>query len=146
MTRTRLDSRSAVALRAPAPRELNRDQALSNQHINQREVGPLRAVALGPLQAVVLSLVDDRVRRRLGMQPVVLTDEALARVEALSDEPATTALAALSVDQAAAVRGRIVDEREYEDLARDMRCSESVVRQRVSRGLRAMKSSLEDSR
>ena len=60
MTRTRLDSRSAVALRAPAPRELNRDQALSNQHINQREVGPLRAVALGPLQAVVL---NDRVPR-----------------------------------------------------------------------------------
>jgi hypothetical protein len=56
-------SRSAAALRATPPRDPAADhQALSDQYINQHEVGPLQAVALGPTEAVVLTgeLVGDR--------------------------------------------------------------------------------------
>ena len=42
-----------------------------------------------------------------------------------------------------AVRGRVLDERSYIDMAAELRCSESVVRQRVSRGIRSMRSKLE---
>ena len=88
--------------------------------------------------------VDDDARRRLGMEPLVLSDEALERVLELSDQPALRALDALAADQRAAVSGRILGEREYRDLARELQCSESVVRQRVSRGLRSIRSRLRD--
>jgi len=43
------------AQRLRQPRDPDHDlQALSEQHINQREVGPLQAVALGPSEAVAL--------------------------------------------------------------------------------------------
>lgn len=38
----------------------------------------------------------------------------------------------------------IVDERTYPEIAAELRCSESVVRQRVSRGVRTMRRMLED--
>ncbi|MBX5470690.1 MAG: sigma-70 region 4 domain-containing protein [Thermoleophilaceae bacterium] len=50
----------------------------------------------------------------------------------------------LPPDQRDAVTARIVDERDYAGIARDLRCSESVVRQRVSRGLRALKVRLQE--
>jgi RNA polymerase sigma-70 factor (ECF subfamily) len=90
--------------------------------------------------------VEDQVRRRLALQPLVLDDEAIARVEALSDEPALEAQAPLPADQAVAVRGRVLDESDYADLAQQLDCSESVVRQRVSRGLRALRAELEHDR
>ncbi|HWK25520.1 MAG TPA: RNA polymerase sigma factor [Solirubrobacter sp.] len=86
--------------------------------------------------------VEDDVRRRLGMQPLALDDEALARIDELSDARALRALSALPADQAQAVRGRVIDEHDYEELARRLECSESVVRQRVSRGLRALRTEL----
>ena len=33
------------------------------------------------------------------------------------------------------MKARIVDEREYGEIAKDLRCSEAMVRKRVSRGL-----------
>ena len=54
------------------------------------------------------------------------------------------ALTYLPADQAEAVRARIVDEREYEDIARELRTSEAVVRKRVSRGLGALRRQVED--
>ena len=56
------------------------------------------------------------------------------------------ALAYLPADQAEAVRARIVDEREYDDIARELRTSEAVVRKRVSRGLGALRRRVEDRR
>jgi len=88
--------------------------------------------------------VEDRARRRLGMAPLVLTDEALERIEALAGtDVATTALAGLPADQREAVRARILDERDYADIARTTRTSEAVVRKRVSRGLAGLRSRLE---
>jgi RNA polymerase sigma-70 factor (ECF subfamily) len=90
--------------------------------------------------------VEDDVRRRLAMQPLVLDDEAIASIETLDDEPALAALAALPEDQADAIRRRVIDEVGYEELAQRLDCSPSVVRQRVSRGLRAMRAELGDDR
>ena len=88
--------------------------------------------------------VEDRARRRLGMAPLTLTDEAVERIEALAaDEVAIAALDALPADQREAVRARILDERDYADIALAAHTSESVVRKRVSRGLAGLRSRLE---
>jgi RNA polymerase sigma factor (sigma-70 family) len=90
--------------------------------------------------------VEDSTRRRLGMEPLRLDDEALARIDELDGEPAVAALEDLPADQREAVVGRVLDERSYSELAGRLECSESVVRQRVSRGLRALRSRLEADR
>ena len=88
--------------------------------------------------------VERRARRRLRMPALELTDEVLDRIEALD----TTALAlvdGLAPAQAEAVRARIVEERDYSDIAKDLRCSEAVVRKRVSRGLASLRDQMEKS-
>ncbi|PTL55364.1 RNA polymerase sigma factor [Paraconexibacter algicola] len=90
--------------------------------------------------------VDDETRRRLQMEPLVLDDGALARIDELSETAAIEALGELPEDQRRAVTGRVLQELSYDDLAEELRCSESVVRQRVSRGLRALRQRLETDR
>jgi RNA polymerase sigma factor (sigma-70 family) len=87
--------------------------------------------------------VEDETRRRLGMEPVVVDDDAIGRIEALSDDRALPVLAALPAEQRGAVTGRVIEERDYEELANELACSASVVRQRVSRGLRTLRARLE---
>jgi RNA polymerase sigma-70 factor (ECF subfamily) len=87
--------------------------------------------------------VEAQARRRLGMEPMMLSDEDLERIDELGARAPLDSLAlldALPAQQRAAVRGRVIDGRDYEDLAREFDCSELVVRQRVSRGLRALRS------
>jgi RNA polymerase sigma-70 factor (ECF subfamily) len=88
--------------------------------------------------------VDARARRRLGMAPLVLSDEAIERISTL-DHTALELVDELPGDQRAAVRARVIDERDYPDIAKDLRCSEAVVRKRVSRGLAALRRDLEES-
>lgn len=86
--------------------------------------------------------VQDRARRRLQLDPLALTDEAIERIEQLGTEGVGSALHLLDrlpVDQRAAISGRVLQERAYADLARELECSESVVRRRVSRGLQALR-------
>jgi RNA polymerase sigma-70 factor (ECF subfamily) len=93
--------------------------------------------------------VEDRARRRLRLEPLALTDELLERIEELGGGAGPTALQLLEQlpgDQRDAVRGRVVEERDYAELAAALSCSESVVRQRVSRGLRALRMRLEKTR
>ncbi len=93
--------------------------------------------------------VEDRARRRLGMEPLALSDEMIERIESIDLERgggALTLLAELPEDQRAAVQGRVVEERDYAELASTLACSESVVRQRVSRGLRTLRARLERAR
>jgi RNA polymerase sigma-70 factor (ECF subfamily) len=84
--------------------------------------------------------VEDRARRRLGMEPIVLDDSVLDRIEQLGgDTRVETLLAQLTPDQSDAVRARVLGEEDYAVIAARLRCSESVVRQRVSRGLATLR-------
>lgn len=87
--------------------------------------------------------VEATARRRAGMEAIELTDDDLERIDQLdSDETSLRLLEALPEDQRSAVVGRVLEERDYSELAAELECSELVVRQRVSRGLRAMRSKL----
>ena len=89
--------------------------------------------------------VDDRARRRLAMRPVVLDDRDLERVEEISAE--TDLMRELAVrlepDQLQALQARVLDEREYAEIAAQLKCSESVVRKRVSRALGVLRRAME---
>jgi DNA-directed RNA polymerase specialized sigma24 family protein len=79
------------------------------------------------------------------LEPIVLDDEALARVDELAaGADLEAALAALPAAEREAIEGRVVGERGYAELADELRCSEAVVRQRVSRGLRRLRSAMEE--
>lgn len=89
--------------------------------------------------------VEDRARRRLGWEPLPLDDELLEAVAAAgADARVHALLSRLPGDQAAAVRARVIDEEEYADIADRLRCSQSVVRQRVSRGLGTLRTLVEE--
>ena len=86
--------------------------------------------------------VERRARHRLGMARIELTDEMLERVEAVADAELAdvdVALAALPEDQRAAVRARIVEDHDYQEIAAAQAISEPAARQRVSRGLAALR-------
>ena len=76
------------------------------------------------------------------MARIELTDEMLERVEAVADAELAhvdVALAALPDDQRAAVHARIVEDHDYEEIAAAQSISEPAARQRVSRGLAALR-------
>jgi RNA polymerase sigma-70 factor (ECF subfamily) len=88
--------------------------------------------------------IEDRGRQRLAMQPIELTDAGLAEVEAeASGDPLELLLEGLPADQRDAVRERVLEERDYQEIAARLRCSEQVVRKRVSRGLTALRARME---
>ncbi|HEX4344864.1 MAG TPA: sigma-70 family RNA polymerase sigma factor [Solirubrobacteraceae bacterium] len=89
-------------------------------------------------------LVDERARREAGLQPLVLDDDDLQRIDSLTEEGRVLELLErLPADQREAVRAHIVDDRDYSEIANDTRTSQMVVRQRVSRGLRRLRKMLE---
>jgi RNA polymerase sigma-70 factor (ECF subfamily) len=49
----------------------------------------------------------------------------------------------LPAEQRDAVRERVLEERDYPEIAARLRCSEQVVRKRVSRGLTALRARME---
>jgi RNA polymerase sigma-70 factor (ECF subfamily) len=92
--------------------------------------------------------VEERARRRLQTEPLVLTDDDLERVESLADseqsaEVIEELLAQLPPDQHEAVRAHLLEDRSYDEIASDLQCSQAVVRQRVSRGLKALRTRLD---
>ena len=89
--------------------------------------------------------VEDEARRRLGMPPVIVDDETIERIEQIASMNGTvlTLLGELPEPVRAAVSGRVLDEREYSELAQSLACSQSVVRQRVHRGLARLRDRLE---
>jgi RNA polymerase sigma-70 factor (ECF subfamily) len=117
------------------------------------ELGSARAWLLGIARHELADAwrrgrVEDTARRALELEALVLSDAALEQIERLGDGagPALALLAELPPDQRVAVEGRVLEDRDYEELAASLRCSESVVRQRVSRGLRNLRSRLEQTR
>ena len=95
-------------------------------------------------------VVADRARRRLGMEPIEVGEDDLERVEQLADLAASGAPALMSLvdglpqTQRDAVIAHVLEERDYGEIARELRCSQAVVRQRVSRGLATLRAQIEE--
>jgi RNA polymerase sigma factor (sigma-70 family) len=93
--------------------------------------------------------VEDAARRRLALEPLTIDDADLAHVEELAatvdQRQLDAAVDALPAAQRAAVVARVVQERPYAEIAAEMSCSELLVRQRVSRGLRTLRSQIKET-
>jgi RNA polymerase sigma factor (sigma-70 family) len=90
--------------------------------------------------------VDARARERLGASSLTVEDDDLAVVLEIADGQdgvAADLLARLPEDERSAVRARVIEEREYREIAQSLGCSEMVVRKRVSRGLARLRAALE---
>jgi RNA polymerase sigma factor (sigma-70 family) len=85
--------------------------------------------------------VADAARRRLALEPLTLEDHDLVAVEdAAADAELLGRLREeLPPDQFRALRAHLFEERDYPDIARELGCSQAVVRKRVSRALKALR-------
>jgi RNA polymerase sigma factor (sigma-70 family) len=93
--------------------------------------------------------VEASARRRIGIRDAVsFENEELERVEALaaSDGWLLGLLGGLPHEQAAAVRARVLEERDYGEIAATLQTSELVIRKRVSRGLATLRQEIEEKR
>jgi len=93
-------------------------------------------------EALRSSRVQDEARRALSMQPIQLDDEAVEILETIASAPAIELLATLTAEQREAIEAHHLEEHGYAEIAADLRCSESVIRKRVSRGLAALHAQL----
>jgi RNA polymerase sigma factor (sigma-70 family) len=92
--------------------------------------------------------VDERARRRLGVERISPDEESIERIEALTDlEPVRAAvrdaIGSLSPNLAAAVALRVGDDLPYAEVARRLGCSEAAARTRVARALSQLADRLE---
>lgn len=92
--------------------------------------------------------VERSARERLALEPLVLDEDSIARIEALVDSTDVEAslAALLPREQFEALRARVLGEEGYPEIARELRCSEAVVRKRVSRALRTLRAAMEAPR
>lgn len=91
--------------------------------------------------------VEARARRRLGFQAVALDDADLDRIEEVAAAGRGRLMALvekLPEDERLAVSSRVLDERPYREIATELRCSELVIRKRVSRGLARVREQLKE--
>ena len=93
-------------------------------------------------EALRSSRIQDEARRALAMQPIQLDDEAIEILETTASAPAVELLETLAPEQREAIKAHHVEERGYAEIAAELRCSESVIRKRVSRGLAALQAQL----
>lgn len=102
------------------------------------------------VDSVRRGVVEDKARKALVMEPISLDDDDLERVEELAslvdDRSVDEMLAGLPLDQREAVRSRVVDERSYREISEELQCSPAVVRQRVARGLKALRDEMKVTR
>jgi RNA polymerase sigma-70 factor (ECF subfamily) len=83
---------------------------------------------------------EDRARRRLGIERPALTEHDLSEFSRLADEVTVVELLDdLPADQRSAVRARLLDDRDYGEIATTEGVSEAAIRQRVSRGLAGLR-------
>ena len=91
--------------------------------------------------------VQNKMRRRLEMPVLALSDELVDRLDQLADiargREALDLLEHLPDAQRQAIRAHIMDEKDYTEIASSLQCSSSVVRQRVSRGLATLRTQLD---
>ena len=159
--RRRVDAVLAFFLRRTGDRELAADltaETFAAALASLPRYRPQRSTALAWLFTIahhkmVDSLrrgqVEDRARRRLGLEPLTFSDEEIELVEqraaSAAGDSALLTLERLSAEQRAAVRGRVLEEAEYEELAGRLKCSEAVVRKRVSRGLAEIRTRMKEA-
>jgi RNA polymerase sigma factor (sigma-70 family) len=93
-------------------------------------------------EAVRRSRVQDDARRALAMQPIQLDDEAIETLETTARTAAVELLETLAPEQRDAINAHHLEDRGYAEIAAELRCSESVIRKRVSRGLAALQTQL----
>jgi|ERR1700722_8002841 len=91
--------------------------------------------------------VDSAARRRLELEPLTIGDSDIDRVLQVAAE--TDLLVHLSqelpADQFDALRARVLDERDYEEIAQQLECSAAVVRKRVSRAISTLRQARQES-
>jgi RNA polymerase sigma-70 factor, ECF subfamily len=116
---------------------------------------PVKGPAVAWLLGIARHLMIDSARRgqveatsrhRLGMAAVELDDKALELVADRVKLDLRSALGSIAAEQREAVIRRVVLEQSYVTIATDLRCSEQVVRKRVSRGLAALRGMMEGER
>jgi RNA polymerase sigma factor (sigma-70 family) len=98
--------------------------------------------------AIRTQRIDDRARRKLGVERIELDDRELRRIEELTDLAPVrarleAALAELPPDSAQAVRLRVNEELPYSEVARRLGCSEGAARVRVARALTRLANAME---
>jgi RNA polymerase sigma-70 factor (ECF subfamily) len=126
-------------------------RALENRETYDPAKGPAIAWLLGIARNLIVDAarrgrVESESRRRLGIAPVQLDDEQLTLIAERARVDLRAALASMPATQREAVFRRVVLEESYTEIAGAVRCSEQVVRKRVSRGLAALRSNLEAER
>lgn len=102
-----------------------------NKLVDSLRRGRVETTALSKLGVRRISLDDDALDRILDLAEVGRNPSALAVMAGLPDE------------QREAVLARILEERPYREIANEAECSEALIRQRVSRGLRSLKNLME---
>lgn len=89
--------------------------------------------------------VEAKARHRVGFGAVELAPDSLRRLAvADGDRWVSEMLGRLPPTQRDAVRARVLEDRDYGEIARQLRTSELVVRQRVSRGLTTLRKQMEE--
>jgi RNA polymerase sigma factor (sigma-70 family) len=90
---------------------------------------------------------EDKARRRLRMERIELTADDVRELESLGEEVTVVdLLEELPDDQRGALRARLLEEREYGEIAGAEGVSEAAIRQRVSRGLTSLRRRTGDKR
>jgi RNA polymerase sigma-70 factor (ECF subfamily) len=91
--------------------------------------------------------IEARARRRLNFHAVEFEDDDFERIAATADGGAgrlAQLVARLPADERFAITARVIEGRDYREIAAALACSELVVRKRVSRGLARVREQLGD--
>src|SRR5579884_3284172 len=92
--------------------------------------------------------VEALARHRLGFEAVALDDGDLDRIVEVAHAGSGNLLGlvdGLPENERAAIRSHVLDERTYREIATELKCSEMVVRKRVSRGLARIREQLRET-
>ncbi len=117
--------------------------------VSRRRFRPEAGAAIAWLFGIAMKKLADAQRRgyaerracqRLGMERIELSDDDIARIDALAgSDTAGALLGLLQPDQRDAIRAYVLEDRPYAEIAAEQHVSEAVVRKRVSRGLAAVR-------
>ena len=103
------------------------------------------------LRAIERGHVERRARDKMGMGRIELDDDELERILALAESESTAVQLADAIDalppaQQAALNARVLEEQEYDVIARSSGTAEATIRKRVSRALDSLRNALGDKR